>query len=595
MLFFVKYQFLILMKYKALFFISSILFLGTVVSYTATAKPDGRKTNISIVQTDPLFNVVAGEDVLTLKDDTVRVARGENAVFQMVVSSSDALSGLKAQLLKLKDRKGNSLLDCHKGQCSIEKKIQFGWVNYVKSSNHYSHPAPDSLKPADGKYPDPIITDTTANVAKDGRGLLWIDIPIPANAKAGIYKGVVSISGFRNGKAVSAKKAITIKVYPVTLPKEQSLTVTNWYFPEKFYYVNGCDSVADDSPLYWKYLDKMVKMASAYGQNVWIIYDQGKPVVSPDGKSMSFDFTRMDKSIEFLLGHTDVRMIEAHHIASRSQNHWADPFWAEVPVLDGKGGYVIKRLPYTDPQVKVYFDSYFSMLQDHLRSKKLSDGRTWLDIYVQHIADEPVNENRETWEGFASLVKAAAPDIKIIEAYRSEQFNPKLIDYVVPQLNELSWNSYKVIPKGTNLWFYTCMYPRDNYANRYVTIPLIKTRILHWLNFKYSCTGYLHWGFNFWGENGDPMVDVSAPKNDWPGGDAYIIYPGKGKFYPSIRLAAMRDGIRDYDLLKMVSASNPALAGKLVDSIVLGLDNYNTSIANFRDVRKQMLEYLSKK
>jgi hypothetical protein len=91
------------------------------------------------------------------------------------------------------------------------------------------------------------------------------------------------------------------------------------------------------------------------------------------------------------------------------------------------------------------------------------------------------------------------------------------------------------------------------------------------------------------------MVDVSAPKNDWPGGDAYIIYPGKGKFYPSIRLAAMRDGIRDYDLLKMVSASNPALAGKLVDSIVLGLDNYNTSIANFRDVRKQMLEYLSKK
>lgn len=94
------------------------------------------------------------------------------------------------------------------------------------------------------------------------------------------------------------------------------------------------------------------------------------------------------------------------------------------------------------------------------------------------------------------------------------------------------------------------MYPRGNFANRYVTLPLIKTRLLHWINYKYDSPGYLHWGFNAWGANGDPFGDVSAPANDWPGGDSHIVYPGYRKLYPSIRLAAMRDGIRDYDLLK---------------------------------------------
>ena len=67
------------------------------------------------------------------------------------------------------------------------------------------------------------------------------------------------------------------------------------------------------------------------------------------------------------------------------------------------------------------------------------------------------------------------------------------------------------------------MYPRGNFANRYVTLPLIKTRLLHWINYKYDSPGYLHWGFNAWGANGDPFGDVSAPANDWPGGDSVTV------------------------------------------------------------------------
>ena len=71
----------------------------------------------------------------------------------------------------------------------------------------------------------------------------------------------------------------------------------------------------------------------------------------------------MDKTIEFLLRHADVRLIEANHFAKRSRNGWTDPFWANVPVPDGKGSYVYQRLPHDDPRVQRYIAAYFPALQ----------------------------------------------------------------------------------------------------------------------------------------------------------------------------------------------------------------------------------------
>ncbi len=537
----------------------------------------------TIQSIDPLTNAVPTATLPALADDTLRVARGENAVLQLAISSIDPLSDLSATLHRLKAYQGDAL-----------KEVTLGWVRQVRAAHHYTPTAPDALQSPSGEYPDPILTDTTLHLAAGERALLWIDIPIPTKTKAGIYHGTIRLTALRGGKRVATDHLFTIRVYPVMLPK-QSLLITNWFFPEKFSYMNGGRPVADDSPVYWECMRQLVQTASAYGQNVWLLDEVGTPVVSSDGKRLSFDFTRMDKSIEFLLRHADVRLIEANHFAKRSHNKWVDPFWAKVPVLDGKGGYTQQRLPYDDPAVKSYLASYFSALQTHLRSKQLHDGsgRSWLDIYTQHVADEPLDENRESWEGLARQVKQAAPDIRIIEAYRANGYDPELIDILVPQLDEFAGDNYRTMPENHSCWFYTCMYPRSNFANRYVTLPLLKTRLLHWINYKYKAPGYLHWGFNFWGENGDPFGDVSAPLNDWPGGDSHIVYPGYRKLYPSIRLAAMRDGIRDYELLRMVAAKDPACAQAFANDMVLDFDRYNTSIPHFRAIRRQMLEFLS--
>ena len=55
----------------------------------------------------------------------------------------------------------------------------------------------------------------------------------------------------------------------------------------------------------------------------------------------------------------------------------------------------------------------------------------------------------------------------------------------------------------------------------------------------------------------------------------------------------MRDGIDDYQLLKMVEAKDPVRANRIVSSIILEMNSYDNSVTYFREVRKQMLDFLA--
>jgi Domain of unknown function (DUF4091) len=109
--------------------------------------------------------------------------------------------------------------------------------------------------------------------------------------------------------------------------------------------------------------------------------------------------------------------------------------------------------------------------------------------------------------------------------------------------------------------------PQQRCLNRLIDYPLLKVRLLHWLNFRYSFTGFLHWGWNYWTpepvKDTQPVIDANTQLP--PPGDAFIVYPDRaGKsVYSSIRLEAMREGIEDYELLLVLRQKNPAAAEQL--------------------------------
>ena len=126
------------------------------------------------------------------------------------------------------------------------------------------------------------------------------------------------------------------------------------------------------------------------------------------------------------------------------------------------------------------------------------------------------------------------------------------------------------VKRGKEAWFYTCLYPQGTYLNRFIQQPVLKTRLLQWLNYRYDFTGYLHWGGNYWTDDPFHDTDASIPSGDGkmellPAGDAFITYPWREKYsiHSSIRLEAMRDGIEDYELLRALGKKDPAKAQAL--------------------------------
>jgi hypothetical protein len=141
------------------------------------------------------------------------------------------------------------------------------------------------------------------------------------------------------------------------------------------------------------------------------------------------------------------------------------------------------------------------------------------------------------------------------------------------------------------------MYPQGDYANRFIELPLIKTRLLHWINYRYGATGYLHWGYNAWRDDVDPFEnpapDHPAGRTILPAGDAWIVYPGRDGSLDSIRLEAMRDGIADHELLCMLGERDPDAARRLAARHILDFDEYECDVEIFRATRRELLTLLA--
>jgi hypothetical protein len=334
----------------------------------------------------------------------------------------------------------------------------------------------------------------------------------------------------------------------------------------------------------------LAKKMAEYRQNVAIISPLELSGFTLDNGKWECDFSNFDKIVEIFINEGVIGRIEGGHIGGREGN-WNSQFVVMVPndTIDPKKKY--DRLPISDPRAKEFYTEFIVDLNNHLKE------RGWDKIYLQHIADEPTEFNFKSYIEIAGFVKSIAPDFRIIEACHSKNLED-MLDIWVPQLDFMNqdYEFYNLQnKKGKEAWFYTCLSPKGEYANRFIELPLLKTRFLHWINFKYNIPGYLHWGLNYW--KADPFGEQTGIQyeggNILPGGDSWIIYPKDGKLLSSIRFDAMRDGIVDYELFRMLEKKYPEKAKEIADKVIYQFDRYDNNIEAFRDHRRNMMELLS--
>jgi Glycoside hydrolase 123, catalytic domain/Glycoside hydrolase 123 N-terminal domain len=564
---------------KGLISLSLFVIFTCINGCSGFNRPPDNSEIIKFEYVDPLEKVLVEASYFPHKEALSEVVRGENATLQFVVRSLNSIKGLKVNVSQA--RMGDKLLP----------PAKTGFVGYVRVGRTIWDYSRDRLQPVSGYYPDPILEQESIDVKFENTQPVWISIPIPADAEKGLYQGTVTITGKINNKEFSLSKDYSVKVYPVTVGKT-SLWVTNWFSIDtaQLKWMNGGRTFEPFSEQHWGFIRTIAKKMAEYRQNVAIISPLALSEFSYSGGKWSTDFTKFDKMVDIFISEGVIGRIEGGHIGGR-ESTWTSQFVVMVPSKEA-GQKKFDNLPISDPRAREFYSAFIVELRDHIKQKG------WDKIYMQHIADEPIEENIKSYIEIAKFVRKLAPDFRFIDACHSKNLGG-MLDIWVPQLDYMN-RDYEFYNKqnkeGKEAWFYTCLNPKFEYVNRFIELPLLRTRFMHWVNFKYNIPGYLHWGLNYW-SLGDPFGEQSGIQyeggNILPGGDSWIIYPKDGRLFSSIRYDAMRDGIVDYELFRMLERKNPEKARDIIDKVIYSFDRYDNNIEAFRLHRRNLMEQLS--
>ena len=172
-----------------------------------------------------------------------------------------------------------------------------------------------------------------------------------------------------------------------------------------------------------------------------------------------------------------------------------------------------------------------------------------------HLTDEPRENDITTYYKCREIVKKHIGEMKIIDAVSEYRFVEKsFVDIGVPLISAYDGIREKY---AGDLFVYYCCGPADNYyTNRFLCMPLHRTRILGTQLYLNDAAGFLHWGFNFYNtalsySTIDPYKETDAG-GMFPSGDAFIVYPDRENkgVRSTLRAKALKRGFEDYRLLK---------------------------------------------
>ena len=495
----------------------------------------------------------------------VESCRNEFASAQVVVRAAKTLRDLRVTVSPLKHKES--------GAAGVEATARF--VGYVPvAANTPDTPAEELDCTAPCLVPDPLLMDEALSVDVESSQPVWLTIFVPAGAPPGVWTGTVLVKA--GGEAATIP--LRLLVHPVTIPQARHLMVTNWMNTGHYAKFYGTERY---SPRFWQVVESYARNVAAHRQNVIPSWDWPHIWQESDGK-LTFDYSDFDRWIETFMQAGCGDMIEGGGFGKRGLGKWEVPWfeWKEFTVRRRDGARVRP-----DPQTVI--QELVLSLVAHMKE------RGWFDRFVMHVVDEPAPHTEADYKRKSRLIHELAPGVRFLEAMSLLDARGHL-DIWVPNLDHFDEHREHYLElreeAGFELWFYTCMYPTGRYPNRFLDFSLLKTRILHWINWRYQLTGYLHWGLNYWTE--DPFHSDRI-RDSLPPGDCWIVYPGPDGPIESLRWEQMREGLQDYELLWLLGQQSREKADQICAGLVPDPLHYSRDWRQLRAARRAIIEALT--
>ncbi len=356
-------------------------------------------------------------------------------------------------------------------------------------------------------------------------------------------------------KPCAAEITFVLTVLAEKLP-QLSTKFTQWFHTDCIASVHNVDIYSE---AHWELIDRYIALAADLGINMILT-----PVITPpldtsiglrrecvqlvqiekNGQEYTFDFSRLRRFIG-LLDKNGIRYIEIMHLFSQ----WGLRSAPNILVKEnGKEEYLFGwDVSGQSGAYRSFLKRFVPALVDFLKTEGVFE-RCYF-----HISDEPNVESLGRYEYGSELIKPMLEGAPLMDALSHLEFYERgYTEYPVCSLGRIEPFLEK---KLEGQWGYYCCTPHKNRTNRFMAQPSYRNRIIGLQMYKFNIQGFLHWGYNYYNEQGsrypiNPYMTTSSERA-FPSGDAFSVYPDTNYgAIPSLRAIVFKEALQDIEICR---------------------------------------------
>lgn len=492
----------------------------------------------------------------------ITAARNEQEPLQLAIRGGKAIRGVKVEIVAPKGPQGATL-----GQLEINV---VGYVPIDYPTNYYQSrtaawrrkiPAqPGGCDGWPGCWPDPLLPQSTFDLAANTTQAVWITVSVPKEAPAGDYRGEVRLVAA--GRCL-AQRQFTVHVWDFTLPDESHVAA-------KFDVGPGQGAALWGRP--WQEVYPEIESFMAR-RRLCPGAVRPAPVIKCENGRVTADFTEFDKAADRYFN--ELKLPNAWMPEYFYLFGWGFPPTARFgeqpypgcPPFEGADRSRLR------PEFKRAYQVRLKAFWDHVKQKG------WDKKFVLYISDEPFEAQpdiRRQMKALCQMIHEVDPKIRI---YSSTW---KHVPDWDGSLDIWGIGHYGIVPveqiaklraAGDHIWWTT-----DGQMCTDTPYCAVERLLPHYC-FKYGADAYEFWGvawmtydpYRFgWHayihQSDQPGVSYWVR---YPNGDGFLLYPGGpiGHDGPvsSIRLEQAREGVEDYEYMYLLRQSMAKAKAKGAD------------------------------
>ena len=412
------------------------------------------------------------------------------------------------------------------------------------------------LRTTPGLYPDPLLPLHKGGifVMRGQLQALWVEINLSEQLSAGEYP--ITLKLLDGQREVQAESSLTLTVIDALLPP-QEMILTQWFHCDCLATYYNVDAWSEE---HWRIVENFAATAAKNGINMLLTPVHTPPLdtamgrerktvqlvdVTVENGAYSFSFDKLDRWIE-MCNRVGIRYFEIAHLFTQ----WGA---AHAPKIMATADGEYKRIfgwetDATSEEYTAYLRAFLTAFLSHMKARG-DDKRCYF-----HMSDEPNKLHIDRYRA----VKAGVADIlegyPIMDALSNFEFyQDGLVELPIPASDHIK-PFIEADVKG--LWTYYCCSQDKGVSNRFIAMPLWRTRSIGLQFYKFNIVGFLHWGYNFYNaalsrNPINPYLDTCAG-NMFPAGDAFSVYPAEdGSAIESVRILSFYEALQDVRALKL--------------------------------------------